>query len=544
MVRWLKTSYGWAPATYHEPLSGSKRAGLEGSSGIATNPPMIHHVLTVSTGTALSRLTGFARDALTAALLGAGPVADAFLAAFQLVNVARRLLTEGALNAALVPAVLNVRERDGATAATAFAGRVLGTVGVLTFALAALLALAAPAVVALIAPGFADERFALAVNAARLMLPYLAFVGPVAVLMGLLNARREFAFAAFAPLLFNLALLAVLIVLLLRRDDAETAALVLSVMVGLAGCLQLVVLGMHGRGVATPLRVSFDKEMRGFLATAWPGAIASAMPQLLILTGVVVASASPAAVAWIYFANRLIELPLGLVGVAMGTVLVSELSHAKDDAATFRRTHANGLVLALGLSLPAAAGLMVLAGPIVQMLFQYGAFGADDADATARVLMVLALGLPAQVLVKAQAASFFAHGDTRTPLVATIVALAAALAMALLLAPRYGVLGIALALALAAWSAAIMLLVRARRRFGPALHAVARWQVAGIVAASGIMGGALWLAAATALPHATHRATAALVTGLMIGGGVILYGLLLRLFGIVHWRDIKAALRR
>lgn len=505
---------------------------------------MIRHVLTVSTGTALSRLTGFARDALTAALLGAGPVADAFLAAFQLVNVARRLLTEGALNAALVPAVLRVREREGASAATAFAGRVLGTVGVLTFALAALLALAAPALITLIAPGFADERFALAVNAARLMLPYLAFVGPVAVLMGLLNARREFAFAAFAPLLFNLALIAALIVLLLRRDDTETAALVLSVMVGLAGCLQLVVLGTHGRGVATPLRVAFDKEMRGFLATAWPGAIASAMPQLLILIGVVAASASPAAVAWIYFANRLIELPLGLVGVAMGTVLVSELSHARDDDAAFRRTHAHGLVLALGLSLPAAAGLIVLAAPTVRMLFQYGAFGADDADATARVLMVLALGLPAQVLVKAQAATFFAQADTRTPLAATIVALAAALALAVLLAPRLGVEGVALALALAAWIAATVLLVRARQRFGPALSAAARRKVAAIVAASAAMGGALWLAAAMMLPHAAHRATAALMTGFLIGAGILLYGLLLRLFGVVGWGEIRAALRR
>ncbi len=510
---------------------------------------MIRHVLTVSTGTALSRLTGFARDALTAALLGAGPVADAFLAAFQLVNVARRLLTEGALNAALVPAVLRLREREGAAAATAFAGRVLGTVGVLTLALAALLALAAPALIAMIAPGFEGERLAMATDAARLMLPYLAFVGPVAVLMGLLNARREFAFAAFAPVLFNLALIAALIVLLLRRDGAETAALVLSVMVGLAGCLQLVVLGTHvlgidGRSSATPLRVSFDKEMRGFLATAWPGAIASAMPQLLILTGVVVASASPAAVAWIYFANRLIELPLGLVGVAMGTVLVSELSHIKNGAATFRRTHAHGLVLALGLSLPAAAGLIVLAGPIVRMLFQYGAFGADDADATARVLMMLALGLPAQVMVKAQAASFFADGDTRTPLAATIVALAAALALAVLLAPLLGVEGVALALALAAWLAATVLLVRARRRFGPALPATARRKVAAIVAASAAMGGALWLAAAMTLPHATHRATAALVTCALIGAAILLYGLLLRLFGVVGRGEIEAALRR
>ncbi|RIK99471.1 MAG: murein biosynthesis integral membrane protein MurJ [Proteobacteria bacterium] len=501
---------------------------------------MIRHVLTVSTGTALSRLTGFVRDALTAALLGAGPVADAFLAAFQLVNVARRLLTEGALNAALVPAVLHKREREGLAAATAFAGRVLGTVGVLTFALAALLALAAPALVALIAPGFADERFALAVNAARLMLPYLAFVGPVAVLMGLLNARREFAFAAFAPVLFNLALIAVLIVLLLRRDGAETDALVLSVMVGLAGCLQLVVLGAHGRGVATPLRVSFDKEMRGFLATAWPGAIASAMPQLLILTGVVVASASPAAVAWIYFANRLIELPLGLVGVAMGTVLVSELSHARYDAAAFAQAQRQGFVLAVGLSLPAAAGLVVLAEPIVRVLFHHGAFGAGDVHATGQALALLALGLPAQVAVKTLSAAFFARGDTGTPLIATLAAVMVALIGAAAAVAPFGVAGIALALAVSAWGAAVWLGVHAVRD-GHLVLGAAAGVLARIALAAAGMGGAL--AAALALwPTPAHTAGAALHVAVLIAGGIALYGALLVVFGAAD-RSTATALR-
>jgi putative peptidoglycan lipid II flippase len=502
---------------------------------------MLRHIATVSTGTALSRLTGFARDVLTAALLGTTPVADAFLAAFQLVNVARRLLTEGALNAALVPAWLELRTRDGEAAATAFAGRVLGTIGLLTVAAAVLLGLAMPAVIALIAPGFASERLGLAVDAARLMLPYLAFVGPVAVLMGLLNARRAFLLAAFAPLLFNLALIAVLIALLWRRPAAGTSALVLAATVGAAGFLQLVVLGPRGRRHATPLKATFDVEMRRFLARAVPGAVASAMPQLVMLAGIVAASGAPAAVAWLYFANRLVELPLGLVGVAIGTVLVSELAHARHDPAAFARAQRQGLVLAFGLSLPAAAGLVVLAEPIVRVLFHHGAFGAGDVGATAGALALLALGLPAQVAVKMLAAAFFARGDTGTPLIATLGAVLVALIGALVLGRWLGVAGIALALAASAWLAAAWLGGRAMRVAHLALDAAAAGVLMRIALAAVAMGAAL--AAARALwPMPAPAGVAALQVALFIAGGFALYGLLLAALGVVD-RTALAALR-
>lgn len=501
---------------------------------------MLRHIVTVSTGTALSRLTGFARDVLTAALLGTTPVADAFLAAFQLVNVVRRLLTEGALNAALVPAWLDRRARDGEAAAVAFAGRVLGTIGLITVAAAVVLGVAMPAVIALLAPGFEGERLGFAVAAGRLMLPYLAFVGPVAVLMGLLNARRAFALAAFAPLLFNLVLIAVLIALLWGGRAADTAALVLAASVGVAGFLQLVVLGAPARRQAVPLRVAFDAPMRRFLTRALPGAVASAMPQLVMLAGVVAASGAPAAVAWLYFASRLIELPLGLVGVAMGTVLVSELAHARHDPAAFARAQQQGQVFAFGLSLPAAAGLVVLAEPIVRVLFHHGAFGADDVGATARALMLLALGLPAQVAVKTLAAAFFARGDTGTPLIATLAAVVVALIGALALAPWFGVAGIALALAASAWVAAAWLGVRAVRD-GHLVLGAAAGVLLRIALAAAAMGGAL--AAALALwPTPAHTAGAALHMAALIAGGIVLYGALLAALGVVD-RNAVAALR-
>src|SRR5713226_769295 len=204
---------------------------------------MIRSFLTVSVGTLASRLLGFARDAMIAALLGTGPVADAFLVAFQLVNVVRRLLTEGALNAALVPAWLRVREAEGVAAAAAFAGRVLGTVSAALLVAAALIGLLMPFVITALAPGFAGlPTLQLAVADARLMLPYLAFAGPVTVMMALLNVQGRFALTAFSPLLFNIALIAVMIALLGWRQDPASAALLLAATVGIAGLLQLLIL--------------------------------------------------------------------------------------------------------------------------------------------------------------------------------------------------------------------------------------------------------------------------------------------------------------
>src|ERR1700743_2700999 len=227
---------------------------------------MIRSFLTVSSDPLPSRLLGFVRDAMIAALLGASAAADAFLVAFQLVNVARRLLSEGALNAALVPAWLKLRETKDAAAAAAFAGRVLGTISVALFALTLLIGIAMPLVITALAPGFAGRStLELAVTNARLMLPYLAFAGPATVLLALASAQGRFFVTAFSPLLFNLALIAVMIALIVAREDAAFAALALAATVGVAGLLQLGVLVLRGgETVATPLRVTFNAEMRGF----------------------------------------------------------------------------------------------------------------------------------------------------------------------------------------------------------------------------------------------------------------------------------------
>ena len=509
---------------------------------------MIRSLLTVSTGTLASRLLGFARDSLIAALLGAGPVADAFLVAFQLINVVRRLLAEGGLNAALVPAWLRVREAEGSVAAAAFAGRVLATVSVALIAASVLIGLLMPLVIAALAPGFAGrETLQFAVNNARLMLPYLAFAGPVTVMMALLNAQGRFALTAFSPLLFNVALIAAMAALLAWRQDAVDAALIMAATIGIAGLLQLSMLVLRGGSTATPLRISFDGEMRGFLGKAIPGMIASSAPQWLMVAGAVIASSSPSAVSWLYFANRLLELPLGIVGVAMGSVLIPEMTRAVrgNDRAAVVHAELRGLELAVGLALPATLGLIVLAEPIVRVLFEHGAFTASDSAATAQALTWLALGLPAHVLVKALSPAFFAREDTFAPLMATLAAIAMTIVSAFMLGHWFVTNGIAAAIALGAWGNALCLIYRGATTFGFSIDPAARQRLPRIFASALAMGASLWLALRLVPGVAGMHGFAQIVLLLvLVAGGVAIYGLFLGFFGVTGWREAVGAVRQ
>ena len=455
---------------------------------------MIGSFLTVSVGTLASRLLGFARDAMIAALLG---------------TVSAALIVTAALIGLLMPFVMTA-----------------------------------------LAPGFAGHpTLQMAVDAARLMLPYLAFAGPVTVMMALLNAQARFALTAFSPLLFNIALIAVMIALLGWRQQASIAAMVLAATVGIAGLLQLLILVLHrGESIATPLRVAFDPEMQGFFGKAIPGMVASAGPQLLVVAGAVIASTSPAAVSWLYFANRLIELPLGIVGVAMGTVLVPELSRALrgDDRTAIAHAQSRGLELAVGLALPATLGLIVLGAPIVRLLFEHGAFTALDSAATAHALMWLALGLPAHVLVKALSPAFFARDDTLTPLWATLKGFVVAIVLAVVLGRIFGANGIAASIAIGAWSSALSLLRRGAATFGFSIDIDARRRLPRIVGAALVMGGLLWLTAAWVLPPTTdvHGIAQAVFLAMLISGGIAIYGLLLGLFGVVKWGEAANAVRQ
>ncbi len=426
----------------------------------------------------------------------------------------------------------------------------LGTVSAALIAAALFIGLLMPFVITVLAPGFAGhETLQFAVNDARLMLPYLAFAGPVTVMMALLNAQGRFTLTAFSPLLFNIALIIVMIALLGWRQDGAYAALVIAATVGLAGLLQLLILARRRNdSTATPLRVTFDAEMRGFLGKALPGMIASAGPQLLIITGAIVASASPSAVSWLYFANRLIELPLGMVGVAMGTVLVPELTRAlhDDDKAAMISAESRSLELAIGLTLPATLGLIALSAPIVRMLFEHGLFTPADSEGTARALMWLALGLPAHVLVKSLSPAFFARHDTATPLWATLKAIVVAMAAALLFGRLFGASGIAAGIALGAWSNALLLTRRGAATFRFSIDTAARRRLPRIALAALGMGGLLWGTTRWVLGQKAelHGFAEALALLILITAGIVVYGLLLSIFGVTGWREAIGAVRR
>jgi putative peptidoglycan lipid II flippase len=354
---------------------------------------------------------------------------------------------------------------------------------------------------------------------------------------------------AFSPLLFNVALIAVMAMLLVTSADAARAAQIIAATVGIAGLLQLSILVLRrGQAIATPLRISFDKEIRGFLAKAAPGMMASSAPQLLMVAGAIIASSSPSAVSWLYFAGRLVELPLGIVGVAMGTVLIPELTRAVrgEDHAGVAHAESRGLELAVGLALPATVGLIVLAAPIVRLLFEHGAFTADDTRATARALMWLALALPAHVLVKALSPAFFAREDTVTPLVAALKGVVLAVASAFLLSHWYSADGIAAAIALGAWSMALSLIRRGAATFGFSIDPGARQRLPRIVLAALAMGALLWLATRQlpSLTSGAHGLVQAVLLLAVIAAGVASYGVFLRLFGVIGWREAVNAVRR
>lgn len=502
---------------------------------------MIRPIALVSAGTLGSRLTGFLRDALIAALFGAGHIADAFLFAFQFVNVARRFLSEGALNAIFVPAYLRIRNEAGRPAAAAFAGRALGSIGVAVMAAAVLLAVAAPRAISLLAPSFsAGASFQLAVDAARLMLPYLAFVGPLAVMAGVLNGEGRVALTSLSPLVFNATIIVMVAALLVGGIDATTAALALAAAVGLAGCLQLSFLGFSGMQYARPVRVSVDDEIRALFCRALPGMIAQSGPQLLLIAGAVIASASPAAVSWIYFASRLIELPLGLVSAVTGAVLIPKLSSSapadSDEASSV------ALQLTLGLALPASIGLALLADPIVALLFQHGAFTPDDTRATALALTMLAGALPALALVKPLSAIFFARERTRQPVIASLAGLTLTIVAALVAEPRHGHAGVAAAISLGAWLTTLWLgMVLAAKRELAAGSAF--WRNLACIALAGGLMGAVVAAAQAFDPLPGTGSLAARIGALMtlIALGIIAYAAALRLFGVVKFRIIRSA---
>ena len=414
---------------------------------------LLKGIMTVGFWTLLSRVLGMAREVLLYMLIGAGPVLDAFVVAFRLPNMFRRFFAEGAFNAAFVP--LFSKRLEAQDNPIGFASQAMGG---LAFALALLTALALifmPALVWLTAQGFmGDARFDMAVDYGRVMFPYIFLISLSALLSGALNAQGRFAMAAAAPVFLNIIIICALC-LGWVMNHAVIYYLIWAVPI--AGVVQLAALWRAAQAAGLPIRLgrpSFSPEIRQLVRIALPAALANGVLQINLLVGQLVASQHPGAVSWLYGADRLYQLPLGVVGIAVGIVLLPELSRrlqAKDQTGA-KQAFASATEITLALSLPAAMALCVVPYPFVSALFEHGATSLHDAQAMALATAIYGLGLPAFVLQKLLQPLYFAREDTRRPFRFALVGMGVNAALAVGLMPFIGWLAAAIATSLSAWA--------------------------------------------------------------------------------------------
>lgn len=493
----------------------------------------------VGSNSLLSRLLGFVRDLVVARVFGADAGTDAFFVAFKIPNLMRRLFAEGSFSLALVPVLNDYKDRRGFPALQGFVDDMAGTLGAALVLLTVVGVLAAPLLVLLFAPGFAlgpdstAGQRALAAELVRLTFPYVLFVTLTAFAGAILNTYERFGVPAFTPVLLNLTLIACAL-WLAPRMERPILALALGVLI--AGLAQLAFqipfllrLGLLPRPRFRPR----DPDVRRTLRRMGPAILGSSVGQINLLLDTVLASfLASGSISWLYYSDRLMEFPMGVLGVALGTVILPRLSqrHAAEDPAAFSRTLDWGLRWLLLLGVPAAVGLAVLAGPIAATLFYSGgAFGAADARMTALSIAAYAPGLVGFIGVKILAPGFYARQRVRAPVRIAVWALLANLALSLALMIPLGHAGLALATSLAAWLNAGLLLLGLYREgtYRPAPGWIS-WLVKGL-GASLLLGLVLAYGAGTLdswLAQNTGARALRLALWMLAGGGIYVAALL------------------
>ena len=458
---------------------------------------MIERILTVGGYTLLSRITGFARDIMLAAVLGAGPAADAFFVALRLPNHFRAIFAEGAFNAAFVPAYARIREQGGAQRAGLFADRIFTLLLVSQVVLLAAALLFTPAVIDVLAPGFARDpgRFALATDLTRITFPYLLLITLVTLYGGILNALQRFAAAAAASTLLNLSMMVTLALVVFFPTAGHAAAWGVLI----SGILQALLVGgdTWRAGAMTVLRwPELDADVRQFFRALGPATVGSMGVQLALFADTIIASFLPSgALSALYYADRLNQLPIGVIGIAAGTVILPEMSRRIAGGDHHGAVHAQNRAIefTLLLSIPCVVAFLVIPDLIMRALFMRGAFTAADADAAGRTLMAYAFGLLPFVLIRSTVATFFARGDTATPVKAALIAAAVNIGFKVLLMGPLAQVGLALATSIGAWINLGMVIWFAMRaghvsHDGRLRQSMLRLAIAGVVLAA-----VLWL---------------------------------------------------
>jgi putative peptidoglycan lipid II flippase len=512
---------------------------------------LLRSIATVGGWTMASRVLGLVRDMLIARGLGTGPEAEAFFVAFRLPNMFRRLFAEGAFNAAFVPMFARRLEEEGQESARRFAEQVAAVMLTGLLGLTILAQITMPWLLVLLAGGFLakdqPDKYALAVQFSIITFPYLLFMSLTALQGGILNSLHRFAHAAAAPILLNIvAIVALAVVAPLTGLPAHTLVWAVAV----AGVCQFLwlVIACHRAGIALRLPVPrLDPAVRRLFRLMGPGLLGAGVMQINGLVGTQIASWQDGAISYLSYADRLYQLPLSLIGVAIGVVLLPELTrHLRGGRGTDAMiTHNRCLELALLLSVPAAVALVVIPQPIVAVLFEGGRFGPEDTRAVAFALAAFAVGLPAYVLIKALAPGFYAREDTKTPFNVAIVDVSANILLSLSLFPWIGFLGIAIATAVAAWINAGLLFCLLRRRDCLTIDRQLRRRVPRIVLSSLLMGAAVWGLSQLLQPWlAREIAVQVLALAALVLAGLAVFGAACLLTGAASLAEVRATIRR
>src|SRR6266404_1164038 len=456
---------------------------------------MLGRIFTVGGYTLLSRLTGFARDIMLAAILGAGPVADAFFVALRLPNHFRAIFAEGAFNAAFVPAYAHLHGKSEASAKL-FADRIF----TLLFAAQVILLVVAwwfmPEVIAILAPGFKDDpaRGELAISLTRITFPYLLLV---TLDGGMLNVMHRFASAAAAPIFLNLSMMATLALAAFFPGAGYAAAWGVLI----AGFLEFCLLAGDAarRGILprfAPVRL--DDDIRAFFRALGPATVGSMGTQVALFADTIIATFLPAgALSALYYADRLNQLPIGVIGIAIGTVLLPEMSRrlTSGDHAGAMASQRRAFDFTLLFSVPFVAAFLTVPDVIMRAMFARGAFSKADAAAAGATLAAYAVGLIPFVLIRSAVATFYARKDTATPVKAALTGVVVNVALKIALVGALAQVGLALATAVGAWINLLLVLAFAVRAGYLELDRALMRSLARFVVSGVILGAALWFAA-------------------------------------------------
>src|SRR6195256_4437074 len=499
---------------------------------------MLGRIFTVGGYTLLSRLTGFARDIMLAAILGAGPMADAFFVALRLPNHFRAIFAEGAFNAAFVPAYAHIRGERGETSAKLFANRIFTLLFFSQLVLLIAAWLFMPQAISILAPGFTDdaEQRRLAIELTRITFPYLLLITLVTLYSGMLNVMHRFASAAAAPIFLNLSMMMTLALVVFFPSAGHAAAWGVLI----SGFLQYFLLAgdlaRHG-GLPRFAPLQLDEDVRAVCRGRGPATLGSMGTQVAFFADTIIATFLPAgALSALYYADRLNQLPIGVIGIAIGTVLLPEMSRrltsGDHDGAMASQRRAFDFTLLF--SVPFVAAFLTVPDVIMRAMFARGAFSKADAAAAGATLAAYAVGLIPFVLIRSAVATFYARKDTATPVKAALTGVAVNVALKIALVGSLAQVGLALATAAGAWINLLLVIGFAVRAGYLELDRALLQSLMKFLAAGGALAGALWFAARFAAVHLAQlsalRDEATLLL-LVVVGAVVYAALILLLFG-------------